>query len=229
MKAIEATVRGVEAGLGWKFVEPAWLIEALTHSTYANEHPDAGPANERLEFLGDAVIDLLAARLLFSRFRDAPEGELTRRRARVVRRAALAAMARELALGDALRLGEGQKKSGIAPSRILADTFEAVVGAVFMDGGFGAVETCFAEKLGAAIERATDPVDFKTLLQEEGHRRDLGAPVYRVVDVSGPDHARRYTCELSVGGRSLAQAVASNKKTAEQECAKAALAALEAS
>ena len=225
MDALTAGV--VEARIGWKFREPAWLAQALTHSTFANEHPDAGPANERLEFLGDAVIDLLAARLLFTRFREAAEGELTRRRARVVRRSALAAMARELDLGEVLRLGEGQKKSDGTPSRVLADAFEAVVGAVFMDGGFTAVESCFAERLGAAIERAKDPVDFKTLLQEDCHRRGLTSPVYRVVDVSGPDHARRFTCELWVGERALSRAVATNKKTAEQACAEAALATLE--
>jgi len=210
------------ARLGRPFTNEAWLIEAMTHSTFANEHPHAGPANERLEFLGDAVLDLLAARLLFDRFSNEMEGELTRRRARVVRREALAVMAQDLELGTFLRVGEGQRK-GVVSDRVLADAYEALVGAVFMDGGFAAVEQCFAAAFTNAIDMAAQPIDFKTILQEVCHTRAWPLPDYRVVAVTGPDHARAYTCEVRVSNAAKTRATAPNKRDAEQECARQAL------
>lgn len=213
--------------LGWEFRQPARLTEALTHSTYANEHPDAGPHNERLEFLGDAVLGLLAAQILHETLAGEPEGVLTRRRARVVRQAALAEMARQLDLGGALRLGEGQARDPAGPSEsVLANGYEAVVGAVFVDGGYAAVNQCFHASMARAIEQSTDPLDFKTQLQEICHRRSLPSPRYQVVEVSGPDHARQYVCEVEIDSAARGRGSGSSKKAAEQACARMAVEAL---
>jgi ribonuclease-3 len=215
--------------LGRRFGAPALLREALTHSTYANEHPGDGPANERLEFLGDAVIDLLVAELLFSAFAADAEGALTARRARVVRWETLADLATELGLASALRLGQGESRTPAGDRRrILADAYEALVGAVFLDGGYAAVRQCFGEEMTKAIRRTNLPVDFKTLAQEACHRAGLPTPVYRVAAVEGPDHARQYTCELLVGDEILGRGRGSSKKVAEQQSAQEALGRLEA-
>ena len=215
----------LEAALGWRFSEPARLVEALTHATYANENAGAGPDNQRLEFLGDAVLGLLVSRLLYERVAG-EEGELSRRRARVVRREALATLGRELDLGPYLRLGAGQKRAG-PDMRVLADAFEAVAGAVFLDGDFEAVERCFGPRFVQAIDEATESIDWKTELQEVTQARGLGVPRYVVVEVSGPDHARHYRCEVVVGAEVLGSGDGSSKKVAEQQCARAALARLE--
>lgn len=220
---IAKTPKALEERLGWTFGDPARLLEALTHSTFANENPDSGPCNERLEFVGDAVIGLLTAEILHDRLATAPEGVLTRRRARVVRRAALAEMARALGLGGHLRFGHGQRRGKSPSESVLANAYEAVVGAVFVDGGYDAVRRCFGQAMERAIEAATEPIDFKTQLQELCHRRGTPPPRYRVTRVSGPDHARRYACEVDVGGEALGAGEAPSKKEAEQECARRAL------
>ena len=214
----------LEARLGRAFTTPELLRNALTHSTYANENPTEGPDFERLEFLGDAVLDLLAARLLFDQFAQATEGELSRRRARVVRRDTLAILATELGLGEHIRLGEGQKRSGGGASkRILADAFEALAGAIYLDGGYQAVEQCLARYILSGIEQTQEPLDFKTRLQEACHRMALPVPSYVVVAVDGPDHARNFTCEVHIRGEVRGRGAGTNKKTAEQMCARQAL------
>jgi ribonuclease-3 len=221
-----ATLDDLQERLGWTFHNQALLVEALTHSTYANENASAGPANERLEFLGDAVIGLLSADLLYAKLGNAPEGELTRRRARVVRQESLAGMANDLRVAEHLRLGSGPRRARTQPS-MLADAYEALAGAVFLDGGYEAVVNCFAPAVRAAIDQATEPIDFKTLLQEACHRLGQVPPRYRVVSVAGPDHARRYTCEAIVDDQPLGRGSGSSKKAAEQECAQMALARMQ--
>ncbi len=215
----------LEGRLGWIFRNPALLLEALTHSSYANEHQGTGPDNERLEFLGDAVVNLLAAKLLYTSVHE-PEGVLSARRARVVRREGLAALARDLDLGGHLRLGEGQRAAGGATESLLADAYEALVGAVFLDGGFDAVERSFAQAVGNAMGGAALPVDFKTELQELCHRRQLSAPRYTVTSTEGPPHARRYVCTVKVGDTLQSAGEGASKKAAEQVCAQKALALL---
>ena len=216
----------LEEAIGYHFKDRALLLQALTHSTYSNEHPAEGPPNERLEFLGDAVINLLAGRLLYLRLPDESEGELTRRRAQVVRREALADMARGLELPSFLRLGQGQKATGGVTTRVLADAFEALAAALYLDGGYPAAEASFSRLLADAIDQAAGPIDFKTQLQEECHRLGKPAPVYEVVSVSGPDHAREYACRVLIDGASYGSGRASSKKVAEQLCAEQAIAAL---
>jgi len=216
----------LQQALGWRFRAPGLLLEALTHSSFANEHPDAGPHNERLEFLGDAVLGLIAARILFDKVA-AREGELSRRRARVVRTEAFAAQAEQLNLGACLRLGEGQKRAVGGDRHLLENAFEALAAAVFCDGGYAAAEQCFAPRLANAIATATSTLDWKSELQEACHKRGLPPPVYTVVAVNGPDHARSYACLVRVGEGTQGAGEASNKKSAEQLCAKDALDKLE--
>lgn len=216
----------LEEKVGWQFRDPRFLNEALTHSTFANEATDSGPDNERLEFLGDAVVDLLVATELYRRDDMVSEGEMSRRRARVVRRESLAALARDLRLDDHLLVGEGQRRCGATDS-ILADAYEALVGAVFLDGGYDAAASCFLPVLKEAIAKAQSRIDYKTRLQELCHLRELKAPRYQVTDVQGPGHAREYTCEVAVGEHTVGPGLGTSKKAAEQHCARMALEVLE--
>ena len=177
--------------------------------------------------MGDAVLGLLTAELLYQRYPSSPEGELSQRRARVVRREGLEALARNLHLSRYLRVGAGAQKAGEhARSRVLADAYEAVVGAVFLDGGYDAVRRCFTDAVAGAIEAAGEPLDFKTQLQEACHRRGMPTPKYEVVSVEGPDHARQYHSRVWIGEHCCGEGRHTKKKSAEQECARQALARL---
>lgn len=214
----------LEERLGYRFAERSLLEQALTHSTYANEHPEDGQHNERLEFLGDAVVGLLTADMLFDRLDDAPEGQLTKRRARVVRREGLAEIARSIDLGAHLRLGEGQRRAGGHYSdRILADSMEALAAAVYRDGGMKAVQQALGPFFLEALRHSDDPMDFKTALQEQAHAHGSASPSYRVVNVSGPDHARVYEVEVVIDEESWGAGSGSSKKAAEQAAAEQAL------
>lgn len=225
----EQTLKQVEAGIGWEFKEKNLLIEALTHSTFAHEHPDFGPPNERLEFLGDAVLDLVVASRLLALFPDEREGMLSRRRAAVVQSQALAEIAQSYGLDHFLLVGGGiakdRQEKGLT-RRVLSSAFEALVGAVYLDGGITAVESCFGEHLQTAIEKSGDWLDYKTILQEHCHREKKDVPVYQVLEVGGEEHSREYTCSVFIDGKELGAAKASKKKTAEQLCAKQAMTAL---
>lgn len=225
----ESLLVGLEEGLGYAFQDRRLLLTAVTHTTFANEHPAAGDHNERLEFLGDAVLGLVAAHILYQRFANESEGSLTRRRARIVRRESLAVLATELDLSTYLRLGEGQKRSAdLGVASVLADAYEAVVGAVFLDGGFEAAVRVFGPRLVTLVEATAHVRDAKTVLQELCHQRRIPPPRYHVVKTEGPDHARVYHIELTIDSQLLASAVGSSRKTAEQSCAEQALVALEA-
>lgn len=216
----------LEVRLGWTFRDLALYTQALTHSTYANENPTiaAGSNYERLEFLGDAVLDLIAARLLCEHLPNAPEGELSRRRARLVCRDTLVWLARKLDVGQDVLLGEGQKRAAAeVGDRILADVYEALAGAVYLDGGYAAAEACFAAAIAEAIVHTEQVVDFKTQLQELCHQQGWSSPQYNVVGVDGPPHARIFTCEVTVGDNVCGRGDGSSKKAAEQVCAEAAL------
>jgi ribonuclease III len=214
----------LEKTIGYTFKNEALLKKALTHSTYANENPGAGSHYERLEFVGDAVLDLLVARLLFEKFLDASEGDLSRRRSRIVRRETLAQLGKQLDLGAYVRLGEGQKKGGSGiTDRLLADSYEALAGAVYLDGGYEAAVACFSADLAELIESTSESDDYKTELQETCHRYNLPVPRYEITSVEGPDHARLFNCSVWVGDIGYGQGRGSSKKIAEQQCAEQAL------
>lgn len=223
----------VEDRLGYRFSNPDLLRQALVHRSYLNENPGFGlPDNERLEFLGDVVLSLVVAETLFRRFPDLPEGKLTRLRAWLVRTETLARWARELDLGADLLLSRGEEQTGgrNRPS-ILASAFEAVLGAVYLDGGLEAVRRVLLPFVERELENLQDPdevLDPKTRLQEVTQARWQVTPSYVTVHQSGPSHRRKFTVEVRLGDRVLATGQGSSKQAAEQEAARAALARLEA-
>lgn len=207
---------------GYTFRNPALIETALTHSSYANEC--AGAAyNERLEFLGDSVLGFITAEVLFNEYPDKPEGELTKIRAGYVCEQSLAAAARRLGLGERLRLGHGERgDGGHDRDSILADAFEAVLAAMYLDGGLEPCRKLVREEL---LNRAPAvPVrDAKSRLQEVLQGRGAPAPEYRIVNESGPEHHKTFVSEVLVEGRSAATGTGRTKKQAEQKAAEAAL------
>lgn len=181
---------------GYTFADPGLLRQALTHRSFGTPH------NERLEFLGDAVLNCVIAALLFERFKDLPEGELSRLRANLVNQQSLFELAQEIDLGEQLKLGEGEVKSGGArrPS-ILADAMEALIGAVFLDGGFAASRTVvanvFAQRLHIADPQAIGK-DAKTQLQEYLQARRIALPQYSVVATAGEAHEQNFRVECAI-------------------------------
>jgi ribonuclease-3 len=221
----------LEARLGYDFVDRARLESALTHKSYLNENAEWGrPDNERLEFLGDAVLDLAVGHLLMEAAPERNEGELSKMRAAIVNELGLAEVAGELGLGEWLFLGRGEEQSGgrRKPS-VLADACEALVAAVYLDGGyehaFAVVKRLFGARVGSAREAGL--LDFKTRLQERAARTRV--PVrYAVVREQGPDHDKTFEVAASIGDREYARGVGKTKKEAEQRAAELALRALDA-
>ncbi len=216
-----------------KFKRSALLQQALVHSSFVNENPDRAPeSNERLEFLGDAVLGLVVADELFAAFPDQDEGMLTELRTHLVRRDTLAKAARRLKLGDALLLGRGEEAGGgrTRPTN-LAHAYEAVVGAIFLDSGLTSarsfVRTSLSSELGAVAERAV-PLDPKSRLQEMSQSLFQSTPAYRLVAAQGPDHARHFTVEVVVNGKAFGTGKGSSKQQAEKDAARQALRRLEA-
>jgi ribonuclease-3 len=220
----------VASALGHPFQDISLLRDALTHRSFANEHPEQAPRdNERLEFLGDAVLSLAASALLWECFPDAKEGELTRLRADLVCEAALAELARALELGDALRLGRGEDRSGgRTKSRLLCCALEACVAAVYLDGGLPAaarvVRRLFEPRLSTP---RLGQRDYKTRVQEAVQARGGGTPRYVVVQTEGPDHARTFYVSCTSHEREIGRGVGRSKTEAEQDAARAALSVLE--
>ncbi len=218
----------LEARIGYSFVNRALLRQALTHRSITNE-TDERAHNERLEFLGDAVLQLVISQLLYDAFPDADEGTLSRLRATAVRGTSLAEKARSIGLGSALRLGEGERKSGGAEKdSLLADAFEALIAAVHLDSGFEAAHAfvlrLFSEEIQQLPGRARDA---KTELQQWCQKHHHKVPTYRIVSESGPEHERSFACEVVLDGSQLGTGVGKSKKAAEQAAALAALETLD--
>lgn len=218
----------LEQQIGYQFQDQLLPLQALTHKSFSNEQvADLSPNNERLEFLGDAVLELAVSDWIYRCYPDIPEGELTRIRSEVVSEKGLLGVARSIDLGAGLRLGKGEEKSGgrLKPS-LLSDALEALLAAVFCDGGFAAscqvVERLFAEPIDrvANDRRGTD---HKTSLQETIQARFNQLPQYSLVQVSGPDHQRNFKMEVHFNGELLGTGQGSSKKIAEQQAAEAAL------
>ncbi len=225
----EDPVGALEERLGVRFGDRATALAALTHKSYANEHRiETGLAdNERLEFLGDAVIDLAVSHRLMERFPDAREGDLSKMRAAVVDELGLCEMARALDLGPLLRLGRGEELTGgRQKASLLADAMEAVIAAVFLEEGLSPVLGIVDRFLGEAFARATAGTldrDFKTQLQELAQSRLRATPRYRVVGERGPDHSKTFEVETDLRGEVLGFGMGRSKKDAEQAAAKLAL------
>ncbi len=220
----------LEKHLAYRFHDKSLLVQACRHSSFVNEHLEAGlHSNERLEFLGDAVLDLVVGHLLMERFPDLPEGELSRIRARLVNEAQLAHLARELSLGEYLKLGRGEEQTGgREKDSILADGFEAIVAAIYLDGGFQ-VASDFVKKRFVPLMQGTLSApgnDYKTRLQEFVQLKYKVTPRYAIVGESGPDHDKTFTAEVCIGKQTI-QGQGRSKKLAQQAAAQKALEKLE--
>ncbi len=212
--------------LGYEFADVSRLRLALTHRSWVNESPGTEADNERIEFLGDAVLDLAVSLVLMEMLPLAREGELSRAHARVVSGTALAHVARDLGLGAVLRVGKGEERSGGRDrASMLADAFEAVLAAVYLDGGMPPVVEIvrrhFGHTLGAAERGET--IDAKTRLQELVQERFKTTPRYVVREATGPAHDKEFEVEILVGDESYGTGLGRSKKAAEQNAARVAL------
>jgi ribonuclease III len=248
---VEAVLAELESALGHEFAKPELLLCALTHRSLVNQQlqdqqlqdgPDdpnlLATDNERLEFLGDAVLGLVIGEALFLSHPEWQEGELTRVRAQLVSRQHMAQVAEALSLGEYLRLSRGEDRSGLRrKSTVLSNTMEAVIGALFLDGGLGPVRA-FAcryvigdtvEKLAEQLRSGAALGNYKSALQERLQAERAGTPVYRVKSESGPDHRKRFLVEVRLKpsdgepGKPLARGIGTTKKVAEQDAARKAL------
>lgn len=216
--------------LGLDFSDIFLLTRSLTHRSYLNEHPEAIEDNERLEFLGDAVLDFLVGAWLYNRFPEMAEGELTRLRSALVRTEQLAEFSTRLGFGEAMRLGRGEAESG-GRQRIalLCATFEAFIGAYYLDAGIEAVSV-FLEPLLESVAnqllmdgKTQDP---KSLLQEYVQAKGNGAPKYRTISATGPDHAKVFEVEVLINGRKYGHGIGKSKQAAAKAAAREAMALL---
>lgn len=214
--------------LGLHFSNLALLTRALTHRSYVNENANSLEDNERLEFLGDAVLDFIVGAWVYNRFPEMREGELTKIRSAIVRNDQLATFARHLNLGAALRLGRGEYASGGRQrDGLLGSLFEAVIGALYLDGGLTAVEAFVYPLLEASQEFVLDDIhDPKSRLQEWAQAERMGTPQYITISSSGPDHAKVFEVEVRVQGRTYGRGQGSSKQVAARIAAQTALESL---
>lgn len=219
----------LQLNIGYKFKDLNLLNNSLTHSSYVNENKmGAYESNERLEFLGDVVLSLIVSEYLFNHFSDQPEGDLTRRRATVVCESSLAFAARKIDLGKYLLLGKGEDITGGRDrDSTLADSFEALIGAVYLDGGLDKTKefliNTFEEEVIYAISKGNLFVDYKTHLQELLQRKGKGAAEYLVEKEVGPDHKKKFYINVVVENKVIGKGIGRNKKEGEQMAAKQAL------
>jgi ribonuclease III len=216
-------LKALQHGLDYTFKNVRLLKQALTHRSFANE---AGCGhNERLEFLGDAVLDLIISEVLMSRFPDEPEGTLSKMKATVVNRNTLLQIAQRIDLGRFLILGKGEERTlGRNKLSLLSNGMEAVIGAIYQDGGLPAARMAvlklFSEVLEALLQET--PVDYKSALQEFCQQRLSALPVYRVVRELGPDHRKGFEVSIQIGAQIYATGMGVSKKSAEQSAAQTA-------
>ena len=219
-------MKNLEEKLGYKFKNINLLENALTHSSYANEVRDGTSSNERLEFLGDSVLSIIVSEFIYKKFANQPEGELTKLRASLVCEKSLCGFSRELELGKYLRLGKGEEKGGGRNrDSILADAFEAVLAAMYLDGGFEVAKNHVLRFVKEEIEHTDDEVfkDYKTLLQEIIQRNPEESVAYFLTGESGPDHNKLFTVEVRLNSNVIGKGEGRSKKQAEQMAAKQAL------
>ncbi len=214
--------------IGISFSNPDLLVEALTHRSYLNEHREyTGSHNERLEFLGDAVLELAATDFLFKKFPQKPEGELTAYRAALVNTVSLASSAQALGINDYLLLSKGEAKdTGRARDVILADTFEAIIGAIYLDSGYANAEAFIAKNLYGKIDEVIanrSYQDAKSRFQEIAQEKRGITPIYETLSEIGPDHDKRFTVGVFIGSEEIARGEGKSKQEAEQSAAQAGL------
>lgn len=221
--------------LGLRFRDPDLLTQALTHRSFVNEYRDKDSLvrdNERLEFLGDSVLDIIVADMLFQKYPDVSEGELTRLRAALVRTESLAHIGTQFQLGEFLRIGHGEEITGGRQRiTILCRAFEAVIGAMYLDSGMETVKSFVTPSLLELLDYVIENnlhLDARSELQEQIQARLSIAPSYRLAGAQGPDHAREFHVEVSIGESIIASGSGASKRAAAQDAARAALQQLEA-
>jgi ribonuclease-3 len=213
--------------IGRLFVKPHILREALTHRSFVNESDDAMPHNERFEFLGDAILDFIAGEMLFQQYSEMPEGELTQLRSALVRADSLAMMASEIRLGEFLVMGKGEEATGgRTRMSVLADGFEAILGAIYLDGGMQAIKDFLLprlQKLLAYVLENNLHIDARSLLQERSQAELHYTPKYRLVEELGKEHEREYHLEALIGEVVIGSGKGNSKRNAAQAAARHAL------
>jgi len=218
---MQQKINGLQSKIGYKFRDKDLLILALTHSSYSNEsHLPKYKCNERLEFLGDAVLELVSSEFLFCTNRKMPEGELTRMRASMVCEPALAFCAKEIGLGEYLLLGKGEKVTGGSErDSITSDALEALIGAIYLDGGFANAKEFIHRFILNDLEHKKLFYDSKTILQEIVQANFTDHVSYQLVKEEGPDHNKMFTVQVYVGDECFGIGSGRTKKAAEQEAA----------
>jgi ribonuclease-3 len=223
--AVEAEIlEECQDAIGYRFRTPELLRASLTHASGANTRL---ASNERMEFLGDAIIGFVVVEQLYLRFPDSQEGDLTKIKSAVVSRRTCAHMSRQLALGDFLFLGRGMGTNGEVPANILADVFESLVAAIYLDGGLDAARPFILRMMGPEIEEVAEGAsggNFKSVLQQAAQREFSTTPQYILLDEQGPDHSRCFKIAAQIGRHTYAGAWGRTKKEAEQRAAMNALA-----
>ncbi len=214
--------------LSYLFQSPGRLRQAVTHKSYINETKDKTVEdNERFEFLGDAVLDLIISEALVARFPNAPEGDLSKMKSRVVSEGTLARIAKEIDLGRYLYLGKGEERTlGREKSSLLADALEALIAAVYLDGGLSPAREVVMREFEPALQELTRPemtADYKTELQERCQKEFESLPLYQVIRETGPDHQKLFEVEIRIQNTPYATATGRSKKEAEQRAAQIAL------
>lgn len=214
----------LEKTIGYEFKNKELLETALTHSSFANELHGNVKYNERLEFLGDSVLGMVTAEYLFKTYPDRPEGQLTRMRANCVCERALAGFAKDINLGNYLRLGKGEiNTGGMNRPSILADAFESLIAAIYLDAGFERVRDFILPFIEAVPAHGYETDDYKTVLQEIVQKNHDEVLEYYLVDETGPDHNKRFVYEVHINSNCIGTGEGRSKKQAEQAAAKEAL------
>ncbi|MBQ9517345.1 MAG: ribonuclease III [Eubacterium sp.] len=215
----------LERKIEYTFKNRDYLIEALTHSSYANENAGGFSCNERMEFLGDAVLSIISAEYLYTKFPEMPEGKLTKLRSSLVCTQSLSAFAREIELGSRLKMGKGETACGGSerPS-VLENAFEALIAAIYLDGGMDEAKRFVLRFLSREVDsHHVNFRDYKSLLQEIIQQNPDETLTYTVVGTSGPDHDKRFDVELKLNSNIIGKGHGTSKKNAEQLAAKEAL------
>lgn len=213
----------LEREIGYTFQNRDLLLTALTHSSYYNENKNGLPCNERLEFLGDAILSAISAEFLFGH-ESGDEGELSRTRSALVSEEALCCYAREINLGKYLRLGKGESEIGRSRPSTLADAFEAVIAALYLDGGFSPAKAFVLPYIKEHFDETRHSRDYKTVLQEIVQKNPGDLLSYEILSENGPPHNRTFVCCVFINSNALAKGTGKTKKAAEQDAARQALA-----
>lgn len=219
---MQTDISVLEKRINYTFKNKELILTAMTHSSYYNENKDVRPCNERLEFLGDAVLSIISAEYLFTHEKG-DEGDLTTMRANIVCEDALYEYSQKLNLGEFLFLGNSEEEAGRHRKSTTADATEALLGALYLDGGFDAAKTFITPYLVERYLRLKKVHDYKTILQELVQKNKGEKLSYQIVDISGPDHKRVFTCHVFLNSNNIAEGKGESKKAAEQEAAKNAL------